>query len=192
MSCYYIHSNRNTRYIVFIRYENFMKVILSSYRTIILSIEEFMNIHHLFEYYLLSLVTTEHTDRIMYEQTDEFVGNPFRYGISMEIDWKTMYFTNNFRTVFIGELFRNPFNSLEPSRQTSYKKIRKFIKNFIIDFSEDPMRVLCKLIDTRCNESEVMIDKMDKILELKKNVNIFTGIKKGYGIDVYTEILKHM
>lgn len=186
ISCYYIHSNRNTRYMVFIRYDKYMKILLSSYRTIILSIEDFMKIPHLFEYYLLSIFLTENVNKITYEY-DNY--NKKEFILSVEKNWKEMYFLDYYSLISIIEIKRNPFNSQEPKKQTSSKKINKFIKNFYKDFDIDPIYILMKLLDLRCIESKNIIDEFQK---KEKYVNIFTGIKKGYGIDVYNEIIKYI
>ena len=52
ISCYYIHTDDEPSFIVFIKYEKYFKVILNSYRCIILSNDTFANIPNLNEYYL--------------------------------------------------------------------------------------------------------------------------------------------
>ena len=179
VSMYYIHSNRNPRYIAFVKYENFIKVILSNFRSIILSIEDFMSIPYLFEFYILSQLTTEDLCKIYY------LKNHIKCSISVEVDWKRLYFTKNYRNITISELSKNPLNSKEPKRQTSDKKIRKFIKNFNKNFDHDPIYSIELLINTRCIDSF-------KLIEYEKNVSIFTGIKRKYGSDIYESILKFM
>ena len=195
VSCYHIHANRNERHIAFIRFEKYIKVILSSYRTIILSIEDFMTIPDLFEYYLLSLVITEDTTKIIYEPGENRIGNPLRYGISTEMNWKRMYFTDYYSKIFLN-ISKNPFKSLEPKRQTSDKKIRKFIKHFSEDFEDYGTDVLFELINSRCRKSEIMIENLEKEVkkeeEFKKRIKLLTGIKKRYGVDVYSLIIKYM
>lgn len=183
VSMYYIHSNRNPRYIAFVKYEKFIKVIISSYRSIILSIDAFMSIQYLFEFYLLSLLTTEHLDKINYEK------NNIECSISVQVDWKRLYFSNNYRDIVISELKKNPLNSKEPKRQTTDKKIKKFIKNFNENFDHEPLYSMQLLIDTRCHDS---INLVEKYIENEKNISIFTGIKKKYGKDIYESILKFM
>jgi hypothetical protein len=94
--------------------------------------KDLVEIPHLFEYYLLSLVITGDTSKVIFNEHMD-MGNhhgvkPFKYAVSTEMDWKRMYFTGYYTDVFLN-ISRDPFKSQEPKRKTSNKKIRKFIKN---------------------------------------------------------------
>lgn len=181
ISCYHIHSNRNPRNIVFIKYEQSYKIILDSHRAIVLSISTFMNIPNLFEYYLLSLLTTERLDNIEM--------NDFGMIMNVEMDWKRLRFADCFSEVEI-LVNRNPLLSMEPKRQTSNKKIRKFIKNFNRDFEDNPLYKIIQLIDSRIGTESVML--VSKYEKYKKNNLILLHLKRKFGNDVAELVKKYI
>jgi hypothetical protein len=187
VSLYYVHSNRNPRYIAFVKYEKFIKVILSDFHAINFTIENFMSVQQLFEFYILSQITTKDLDKINHNKN---LCN--EYSISVEYDWKLMYCLRYYTDVRIDKFSNNPMNSKEPKRQTSDKKIRKFIKNFNTKFNHDPIDRINVFIDTKCRDDYVVVKKYEKYIENEKNVSIFTGIKRKYGSDIYNSILKFM
>jgi len=121
ISCYYIHTDDEPSFIVFIKYEKYFKVLLNSYRCIILSNDTFANIPNLNEYYLLSLFTTCKINDV------ELYNN--KMIMMVKLDWKKIRYTDHYYDVAVN-MKRDPFSSKEPKRETSNKKIKKFIKNF--------------------------------------------------------------
>ena len=190
ISCYYIYSNRNPRYIVFIRYEKFMKMILSGYRTIIMSIDNFNNDYNLFQYYCLSLIMTEDNTKIYRESDKEYIDNRLRYGVSIELNWKNLYFTDNFRIQFLN-IKKNPFNSIEPKKETTSKKINKFYKNFYKDFQQEPLKLIEIIIKDKCKSSVSLINNLEIGIKIENRIKILTGIRKKYGDDIYYLIRKY-
>ena len=193
ISCYHIHANRSPKTIAFTRFNNFVKVSISSYRTVTLAMKDLVEIPHLFEYYLLSLVITGDTSKVVHSEhmnTEHYHGEePFKYAVSTEIDWKRMYFTGYYTDVYLN-ISRDPFKSQEPKRKTSDKKVRKFVKNFLNDYhSYDPTAILRELIFAKCAEGNQIAEKLK---ETVKNETILHKIKILYGEDIFECISKFM
>jgi hypothetical protein len=192
ISCYHIHANRSPKTITFTRFNNFIKVCISSYRTVTLTEKDLIEIPYLFEYYLLSLVITGDTSKVIFNEDradDNHGDEPFKYAVSTEIDWKRMYFTGYYTDVFLN-ISHDPFKSQEPKRKTSDKKIRKFIKNFLKDYgSYDPIMIMQNLIFSKCVESNAIVEKLT---ETVKNETILDKIKILYGQDIFECISKFM
>ena len=86
ISCYYIHSNINTRFIIFIKYKKYFRISIDDNKYIILSNETFMKISKLFEYYILSLLTTQYLNKI------KIIDNMMV--LKVEMDWKINCYTD--------------------------------------------------------------------------------------------------
>lgn len=183
ISCFYIHYNRNPVELFFIQYKNYIKVILNN-RTVVLSNELFMNIYNLYEYYLLSLICTENSN-ILYKNN--------HYGISTKKYWKQLYFTKYYSDIFSEcHLSKNPLNSSEPKKQTSNKKIKRFINQFDLLLNNDPVNIIYELIDSECKDVYDNINKLKIIIEIDKRISILSCIKHKFGNDIYDNIRKFL
>lgn len=171
ISCYYYHANYFPRHIVFIKYENYFKIYLSTYRWIILSKNTFMKIPNLFEYYLLSLLTTENIDEI---KNNKII-------LKVEFNWKGLYFTDYYDDVEI-KINKNSI------RETSDKKIKKFIKNFKKNFNS-PLFEISKLILSRTKKEEIEIDRYNKY---NKKIRTLIYLKKKFDDDIAEIIFNYL
>lgn len=118
ITCYYLVNTvkpEEDTMLIFIRYEKFFKIILND-RSIIVAIDDIAYSAHLYGYYILSVILTEKSTNDLKEKD---------YKISVIYDMNLRYFTNDYNEVV---LYKNPLNSKEPKRNTSYKKINKFMK----------------------------------------------------------------
>jgi|UniRef100_A0A6C0LJ95 hypothetical protein len=118
ISCFYMSfENKNSLNIIFIKFENYIKVIFNC-RSVILTSQQLISNYELFQIYLLSLVLTEDTTKIYYY---------YNYGIYTRI-WENFNLTPSYKFINLEKTKnKNPFNSEEPKRPTSSKKINKFM-----------------------------------------------------------------
>ena len=126
ISCFYIHYNREPINIIFVKYENFIKIFLNE-KSVILTIQQLLSIRELFQIYLISLLLTEDTSKISFDI--EHYRNV--YGVSTIRYWKNLHLTSTYNVVLLEKNpHKNPLNANEPKRSTSLKKINKFLKKF--------------------------------------------------------------
>lgn len=125
-SCYYIHRNRFTDYITFVRFDEFVYVYVHTNKPVIIYLEDIFNDPKLYNYYLLSLLLTEDPNKLVKDNN--------RWNISAYKDWKRMYISEKYECLF--EFKRNIFNKQKPKRISSDKKIRK-LYNRLDKFYED-------------------------------------------------------
>jgi hypothetical protein len=110
--------NNKSVNITFIKYDNYIKVIFNS-RSVILNDQQLISNYDLFQIYLLSLVLTEDTSII--------INNKNTYGIYTKI-WENFHLSSSYKLIKLEKMaHKNPFNSNEPKRLTSSKKINKFM-----------------------------------------------------------------
>jgi hypothetical protein len=149
ISCFYIHYNHQTPInITFIKYQKYFKILFLNNKPIILSIYEFMKIPRLFEWYILSLMTTKEINKV-------YDNNNRKYGIYCQINWRRYYFKEDYKLIYLeNHSNKNPLKSQEPKRQSSVKKIKKFVKAYNyylnIDYLEKPLELLNELIKKNC------------------------------------------
>lgn len=138
ISCFYIKSNITiTTRIIFIKFDKYFIVRICDYKQVILSFYTFMLIPYLFETYILSLILTQDTNKLVKEN---------EFWMKTKFLWKRIKFFNVYNDVIIGN--KNLLNKCEPKRETSYKKIMKFIKQFNNEFRYDnPLEYINKFIN---------------------------------------------
>ena len=193
ISCFYVHYNRNEVNFTFVRFEKFIKVILND-RSVILTNEQFVSNNKLFQIYILSLLCTEDSSTIQIEQInikrDRTVNS---YGVLTKINWKLMYFTNDYRFIPLKKLFiNNPLNMEEPKRATSMKKVRKFLKLLngnIADLMDEPDKIIN---DFYRHESEEVIDYLESYISYNVQTIALHSIIQKYGSDVLTSVSKFL
>lgn len=60
ISCLYIHYNRIPINFVFVKYENFIKIMLND-KSVVMTIKDMISYRELFQIYIMSLILTEDT-----------------------------------------------------------------------------------------------------------------------------------
>ena len=193
ISCFYVHYNRNEVNFTFVRFEKFIKVILND-RSVILTNEQFVSNNKLFQIYILSLLCTEDSSTIQMEQINIKRGRTVNsYGVLTKINWKLMYFTNDYRFIPLKKLFiNNPLNMEEPKRATSMKKVRKFLKLLngnIADLMDEPDKIIN---DFYRHESEEVIDYLESYISYNVQTIALHSIIQKYGSDVLTSVSKFL
>ena len=193
ISCFYVHYNRNEVNFTFVRFEKFIKVILND-RSVILTNEQFVSNNKLFQIYILSLLCTEDSSTIQIEQINIKRGRTVdSYGVLTKINWKLMYFTNDYRFIPLKKLFiNNPLNMEEPKRATSMKKVRKFLKLLngnIADLMDEPDKIIN---DFYRHESEEVIDYLESYISYNVQTIALHSIIQKYGSDVLTSVSKFL
>ena len=176
ISCF----NGSPRDFYFIKFEKYFIIRLYNYNKIVLSYETFMKIPKLFDFYILSLFLTEDTRQLH-----------ILNGIKMRYLWKGKSICDNSEYIHIYEL--NLLNKCEPKRETSNKKIRKFIKNFNRDFIyNNPMEYLSTFITDEVKKTNENIYKLQQLVYNDNTISLLTGIRKKYGNDIYDIIRNHL
>jgi len=180
ISCFYIHYNLTPDYIIFIKFEKYFIIYLSEVLIITLSYDTFMKIPKLFDFYILSLVLTEDIHQLykLYE----------KYTINTIHLWKRLYLCNKYKNVYIHR--KNLLNKCEPTRQSSNKKIKKFIKNLNrVFYNDKPIAIMEIYINKIIDNAE---SEMKEGIKLNNKISLLTGIKKKYGEDIYDQIRNYL
>jgi hypothetical protein len=85
---------------------------------------------------------------------------------------------------------KNILNKCEPKRETSNKKIKKFIKFFNNLFENDePITLIEKYLNAIITPAE---NELNEGLHKNNTIRLLTGIKKKYGEDIYDQIRKYV
>ena len=115
------------------------------------------------------------------------------YGVLTKINWKLMYFTNDYRFIPLKKLFiNNPLNMEEPKRAPSMKKVRKFLKLLngnIADLMDEPDKIIN---DFYRHESEEVIDYLESYISYNVQTIALHSIIQKYGSDVLTSVSKFL
>ena len=186
VSCFYIHFNRSPRQITFIKFDNYFSVCLDPCKPIIITLDTMISIPYLFEIYMLSLLVTEDTRSVVLMTEFRIIKT---HMIRIKFLYKRRGFMNGYRYISVGK--KNPLNKSEPKRESSDKKIRKFIINFNREFNEDdPIALMSMLVEDEIEETNVN----EILAEYHKNnqISLLTGIKKKFGRDIYDMIRIHL
>lgn len=192
ISCFTI---RNFQYnhgypttIMFIKYDKYFIVKLNSLKSIIILYRTLLTMPYLYKLYIISLLLTENTNKIDYLHLYREYAE---YAIRTKIYYKILGYTNDYEHVIIG--YKNPLNKNEPVRETSNRKIKKFIRNYrkiYVDYL-----LIYNFIDMFVIQELKIVNIPWIILKIKKRdcmIEILTGIKKKYGNDLYDNIRKYL
>lgn len=128
VTCYYLKNSVRPEEdisLIFIRYDKFFKIMLNN-KSIIISIENLIYDLHLYGYYILSVILTENPSN-----------NYNRLSVLFDVNMK--YFSDGYYEVFLN---KNPWRSREPIRNTSTKKIKKFLKNLFTYLPTAPTQII--------------------------------------------------
>jgi hypothetical protein len=190
VSCFYCHYNIDPVNFTFIQYKNFIKVCLNK-RVVILTNEQLVSNHQLFQIFKLSLLCTRNSSNVQMEQDI--------YGVFTTMYWKNLRFTNYYNFIELEKSNcrspKNPLNTLEPKRSSSVKKLRKFMKLFnkYITKIKNPNDLICEYLIK--NDFDELMEYFTKYINYNKNnpqINILSRILHNYGVDVYSNILRFM
>jgi hypothetical protein len=189
ISCFYVHYNRDPINIIFVKYQNFIKIYLND-KSVILTIQQLVSIRNLFQIYLVSLLLTEDTSRISIDIEN------YRniYGVSTIRYWKNIGLTSNYEVIMLEKSpFKNPLNADEPKRSTSLKKIKKFLKMFNKYYDEKYIMDVKKIFDEYyLMETTQVFNYFQRYIEHEKKIEMLSVILHNYGKDVYSAVRKHM
>jgi hypothetical protein len=211
ISCYYNHYNYESIKCIFITYLNYVKIILNEKSIIISKIQLKSNIK-LFQMYILSLFYTKDTSQV------EIIGEKLKinknkriYNIYARKVWKHLGLNEYYESITIKEDYyrnsndpldkiaqpkytRNPFNTQEPKRTSSDKKIKKFIKhlNDVTFLKYDTNNFEMMLNECYLNELKDICEYFQSYIDYKNQVDIFAMFSATYGIDITNSIIKQM
>lgn len=189
ISCFYVHYNRDPINIIFVKYENFIKIFLNE-KSVILTIQQLISIQSLFKIYLISLLLTEDTSKISIDI--EHYRNI--YGVSTIRYWKNIHLMDEYEVVFLEKSsYKNPLNAVEPKRSTSLKKIKKFLKKFNNYYDEKYIMDVDKIFNEYyLMETTSLFNYFQRYIEHEKKIEMLSVILHNYGRDVYSAVQKHM
>lgn len=185
VSCFYIHSINSINF-TFIKFNNFMKIILNK-RSVILTNKQIIENSKLFQIYILSLLCTKDTSNIQVIYNDRYKKD--FYGIAARKYWQCNYYTDNYEIIEFEKSNlkspRNPLKILEPKRESGMKKIRKFMKLFNL-IRINPIECIREYYEI---ESMQYIDYFSRYISYNKKIYVLSMIKSKYGNDIYEKII---
>ncbi len=185
ISCYYLHYNRQPYNFTFIKFEKFVKVLLNN-RVVVMTFKQLVENTKLFKIFQLSLLLTKDTTQIA-TSVNETTGDVM-YGVITKWYWKHLRISEFEKfTVLEKSQYKNPLKSCEPKRESSRKKINKFLKLFnsedIVNKMKDPDAVVLELFQ---KESAEIFDYFRQYIEHERKVEMLSVILHNYGRDVYS------
>jgi hypothetical protein len=183
ISCFYVNNRITiTTRIIFIRFDKYFIVRVCNYKQIILSYETFIKIPKLFETYILSLLLTEDNSKLIKVNV---------FWMKTKYLWKREKYLNMYNDVIIGN--KNLLNKCEPKRETSNKKIKKFIKQFNNEFRYDnSFEYIKKFINNEIKQTDEELNNLQIMVYKDNTISLLTGIKKKYGKDIYEIIRSYL
>ena len=193
VSCFYIdNSNFLPRQIIFVKFENYFMISLKPFscNSVILSNATMMSIPRLFEMYILSLLATRDTHSLHLKQPFLTLTVHKKYMIDTKFFYKRIgvYKNDSYENISIG--CRNLLNRSEPKRQSSNKKINKFIKHYGIELkNNDPILMIRKLIQHHTQDIQELVLIEQRKIDI---IRLLTGIRKKFGQDIYDMVRKYM
>jgi hypothetical protein len=173
---------------VFIKYEKFMKIILQK-RMIVIKIMKLKTIQKLFQFYILSLLTSNNITTIY--SIYNFKKNNIIFGISTQKIWKYLSLSKGYDIIPIEKnSTRNPLLSQEPKRETGMKKTKKFMKILFYyydrNYINDPMIIIDNYISRM-----IFLTNVEKIIKYEKQIYLLSCIKS-FNNDIYNNIKKFL
>lgn len=187
VSCFYIYYTSNPIQFIFIRYENYMKIILNS-KSIIISNNRLIENKILFQIYILSLLCTKDTSKLDKNYNERF--KKYIYSMLVKKYWKCVYYTYEYEYIEI--LLKDPFISKEPKRESSSKKLKKFMKifnSYISILRIDPINCI---IDFYEMESIEFAEYFRRYINYNRKIYLLTNILHNYGRDIYMTIRSYL
>ena len=193
VSCFFIdYSTIYPHQIIFVKFDNYFMISLNPYpcNSVILSNATMMSIPHLFEMYILSLLATRDTHSLRLKKPLLRTTIRNKYIIDTKFFYRRVqeYKNHSYENVSVGH--KNLLNKSEPKRESSNKKISKFVKHFNIEINNnDPISMMRILIQHHTQDIKEMI-----MVEQHRNdvIRLLTGIRKKFGQDVYDMVRKYL
>jgi hypothetical protein len=194
VSCFFIdYSTIYPHQIIFVKFDNYFMISLNPYpcNSVILSKATMMSIPHLFEMYILSLLATRDTQSLKLKKPlMRTTTIRKKYIIETKFFYRIIgdYKNYSYEKVSVGH--KNLLNKNEPKRESSNKKISKFVKHFNLEINKnDPISMMKILIQHQTQDIKEMI-----IVEQHRNdvIRLLTGIRKKFGQDVYDMVRKYL
>jgi len=193
VSCFFIdYSTIYPHQIIFVKFDNYFMISLNPYpcNSVILSNATMMSIPHLFEMYILSLLATRDTHSLRLKKPLLRTTIRNKYIIDTKFFYRRVqeYKNHSYENVSVGH--KNLLNKSEPKRESSNKKISKFVKHFNLEINNnDPISMMKILIQHHTQDIKEMI-----MVEQHRNdvIRLLTGIRKKFGQDVYDMVRKHL
>ncbi len=128
ISCIYSSSRYNEILMIFVKFPNFITVHLYGCNKITLRFDVFVNIPMLYDLYIISLLLTENTKRL---DTTDFND---KYYLNVASLYNFTYYDRPYLPLDIGN--KNLLLKQNPKRETTSKKLRKFIKHLNFNFTD--------------------------------------------------------
>ena len=128
ISCIYSSSRYDEVLMIFVKFSNFITVHLYGCNKITLKFEVFVNIPMLYDLYVISLLLTENTKKL---DTTDFND---KYYLNVASLYNFNYYEHPYLPIDIGN--KNLLLKKNPKRETTSKKLRKFIKHLNFNFSD--------------------------------------------------------
>jgi hypothetical protein len=184
ISCFIERTVTGYNRIIFIKFEKYFRVQINEFTNpVIISYNTLKSIKYLFETYILSLVLTINTTELILYNNGYYINSIYMLTRG--------YFTEINSNVYVGR--KNLLNKCEPKRETSYKKIIKFIKLFNYYFSDyDPIDLMVSFVNDEIEDTEDLLAELEDKVYNDNAIRLLTGIKKKYGKDIYDEIRKRL
>jgi hypothetical protein len=174
--------------IVFIKYEKFMKIILQK-RMIVIKIIKLKTIQKLFQFYILSLLTSNNITTIY--SIYNFKKNNIIFGISTQKIWKYLSLSKGYDIIPIEKnSTRNPLLSQEPKRETGMKKMKKFMKMLYYYYDKNYINDPVIIIDNYISRM-ISLTNVEKIIKYEKQIYLLSCIKS-FNNDIYNNIKKFL
>jgi len=213
ISCFFnIYDNPHVKY-VFIKYNNYCKIIING-KSIIVSNNTLINNKLLFQIYILSLLCTNDTTKVdimiiknksifgittqlyipsLNKKENEcfYIKSKNIYGVFTEKYGNHKHFTNYASFIELdANIYRNPLLSTEPTRESSNKKIRKFEKLFNKYMNKDtPIDLIIEYYNNKTSVEYTIINKYN---EYNKKIMLYMCVNRRLGYDIYKYLNKKM
>lgn len=191
ISCFKGIYNKYSVIFTFIKFKNYVKVILDAKSVILTNMQLISNIE-LFQIYKLSLLCTKHSSNIETINKYNYYNykNEYIYGILTKRNWTIMGVSDDYCFVPLQKSpKKNPLNMKEPKRSSSDKKIRKFLKVLNEIIITDDISIANTLIEEfYMNEAEKLLNYFNYYIDYYLRFNALLSINNIYGCDIMTSI----
>lgn len=191
ISCFKGIYNKYSVIFTFIKFKNYVKVILDAKSVILTNMQLISNIE-LFQIYKLSLLCTKHSSNIETINKYNYYNykNEYIYGILTKRNWTIMGVSDDYCFVPLQKSpKKNPLNMKEPKRSSSDKKIRKFLKVLNEIIITDDISIVNTLIEEfYMNEAEKLLNYFNYYIDYYLRFNALLSINNIYGCDIMTSI----
>lgn len=144
VSCFYTSMRNDEILIVFIKFENFITIHLHGCNKITIKIDMLHMIPKLYDLYVLSQLVTEDSKKLTTTDYND------RYYLNVISLYKFNYINNNYLAIDVGN--KNLLLKKSPTRDTTSKKFKKFMKHINIRFENvNLFAVMASYISTNIN-----------------------------------------